>query len=389
MTCSQAQGEDAYGKKSWITCIIHEESGRVGRHGDHSPPVRRGRSVDAGRPGWFAAFVADRATAKPSVHTLKAYRQDFDAIAARLAGADPAYSVAALPAAALTRDGLRAAFADYAATHRPASIRRCWSSWNVLCTFLYTGEAIGSNPMPAVKQPRPGKTLPKSLGADAVTALVAALDPSPDPDTTSGRGLARTRPGAGADRAADRDARRRAAPRRHRRPARRRGRRRGGARARQGQHRPPHPGRGGPGRGARRTIWTAGRSGSRRAADAPPRHAGAAAWPARAPLFVGADGTRITRGTLQYRVLRAFRRAGIEPDRATGALVHGLRHTYATGLADAEVNVYTLMKLLGHQSMATSQRYVDAAGLDTRPAAARNPVYRMLTPGDERPNRTE
>ena len=43
---------------------------------------------------------------------------------------------------------------------------------------------------------------------------------------------------------------------------------------------------------------------------------------------MGADGERITRGTLQYRVLRAFRRAGIDADRARGALVHGLRHTF-------------------------------------------------------------
>ena len=35
---------------------------------------------------------------------------------------------------------------------------------------------------------------------------------------------------------------------------------------------------------------------------------GLAAWPTAAPLFVGAEGERITRGTLQYRVLRAFRR---------------------------------------------------------------------------------
>jgi hypothetical protein len=33
---------------------------------------------------------------------------------------------------------------------------------------------------------------------------------------------------------------------------------------------------------------------------------------------VGADGDLITRGTLQYRVLRAFRRAGIDADRARG-----------------------------------------------------------------------
>lgn len=53
---------------------------------------------------------------------------------------------------------------------------------------------------------------------------------------------------------------------------------------------------------------------------------GLSAWPPTAALFVGADGERITRGTLQYRVLRAFRRAGIDRQRARGALVHGLRH---------------------------------------------------------------
>ena len=73
-------------------------------------------------------------------------------------------------------------------------------------------------------------------------------------------------------------------------------------------------------------------------------------------MFVGADGERISRGALQYRVLRAFRRAGIDADRGRGALVHGLRHTFATELANSEVSVYTLMKLLGHESMVTSQR---------------------------------
>ena len=42
----------------------------------------------------------------------------------------------------------------------------------------------------------------------------------------------------------------------------------------------------------------------------------------------------------------------------------------ATALANADVNVYTLMKLLGHESMVTSQRYVTAAGTETRTAAA-------------------
>ena len=36
--------------------------------------------------------------------------------------------------------------------------------------------------------------------------------------------------------------------------------------------------------------------------------------------------------------------------RAAGVLVHGLRHTFAIELANGNVSVYALMKLLGHES---------------------------------------
>ena len=62
------------------------------------------------------------------------------------------------------------------------------------------------------------------------------------------------------------------------------------------------------------------------------------------------------------RVLRAFKKAGVDSQRARGVLVHGFRHTFATELANENVSVYALMKVLGHDSMATSQRYVDGAG---------------------------
>jgi integrase len=52
--------------------------------------------------------------------------------------------------------------------------------------------------------------------------------------------------------------------------------------------------------------------------------------------------------------------------------------TYVTELANCDVSVYALMKLLGHESMATSQRYVDRAGAENRAAAARNPLYDLL-----------
>ena len=49
-----------------------------------------------------------------------------------------------------------------------------------------------------------------------------------------------------------------------------------------------------------------------------------------------------------------------------------------TELANTEVSVYTLMNLLGHESMATPQRYVAAAGTETRAAASPNRLYGYL-----------
>jgi site-specific recombinase XerD len=90
-------------------------------------------------------------------------------------------------------------------------------------------------------------------------------------------------------------------------------------------------------------------------------------------LFVGADGERISRGTRKYRVLRAFGRAGIDADRARAHTSTGCATpSFATELANSAVSVYTLMNLLGHESMVTSQRYVTAAGTETRTAAAQN-----------------
>ena len=111
------------------------------------------------------------------MHTLKAYRQDFDAIAALVAGDTP--DLVRLPLAIIGTEAMRSAFADYARSHEATSIRRCWSTWNVLCTFLFTAEMIPANPMPMIGRPKQPKSLPKSLPADAVTALLAAVSTGP------------------------------------------------------------------------------------------------------------------------------------------------------------------------------------------------------------------
>ena len=75
----------------------------------------------------------------------------------------------------ITTNTIRTAFAQYAQSHEAATIQRCWSTWNVLCTFLYTSELIPANPMPLVGRPKLAKTLPKALPTDSVTALLATL----------------------------------------------------------------------------------------------------------------------------------------------------------------------------------------------------------------------
>jgi hypothetical protein len=155
--------------------------------------------VDGARPQWFAAFLADRGTRKPSAHTLKAYCQDFDAIATLIAGGE---DLSGMPLSAIMIETLRTAFAQYAENHEAASIQRCWSTWNVLCTFLYSAELIAANPMPMVGRPKLAKTLPKGTagrcggrpsggpqcrpGAAATHRLDAAR-PRPDPDRAAGR----------------------------------------------------------------------------------------------------------------------------------------------------------------------------------------------------------
>src|SRR6185312_2382899 len=79
----------------------------------------------------------------------------------------------------ITTDSMRTACAQYAETHEAATIQRCWSTWNVLCTFLYTSELIAANPMPLVGRPRLAKTLPKALQTNSVAALLAALNEDP------------------------------------------------------------------------------------------------------------------------------------------------------------------------------------------------------------------
>ncbi len=337
-------------------------------------PPPSGPLTDRERPDWFRAFLTDRATRKPSPHTLQAYRHDFDAIATLITGARE--HAGALATAELTKDAMRRAFAAYAESHESASIRRCWSTWNTLCGFLFTADLLPANPMQLVGRPKPGRTLPKSLPPPAAEALLHAIDAPgalkrrtdwPERDRAiilsallAGLRAAELRSANVGDLRVTEDG--------------------GGVLHVRGKGNKDRTVPVEPALIAVLTAYLVSRAvrfpaaARRRARDSELNR-----WSASAPLFVGHDGQRITRGALQYRVLRAFNLAGPDAQRTPGALVHALRHTYATELANTNISVYTLMKLLGHESMATSQRYVISAGSETKAAAAQNPLYHLAS----------
>lgn len=282
-------------------------------------------------PGWFTDFLANCAIRKPSPHTAKAYRQDFAAIATLVAGSTE--SLAGLRTNELNVGNLRAAFAGYAENHSAASIRRCWSTWNTLCTFLYTAKLLDANPMPLIGCPKVPKSLPKSYPSQTITELIAAID--------ADQGSARRSDWPERDRAIVFTALL------------------AGLRADElitidiGDIRQTDDGGvlhvHGKGNKDRRipfgrellevlehylhTRVTRFPQSRKRSAHSDML----GCFSPKAPLFLGADGERITRGTLQYRILRAFKKAGINSQRSSGALVHGLRHTFVICTASDRV----------------------------------------------------
>ena len=63
---------------------------------------------------------------------------------------------------------------------------------------------------------------------------------------------------------------------------------------------------------------------------------------------------------------------------SAGAMVHALRHTFATRLAEDGASATEIQALLGHESLNTSQGYIDATANATRAAAKANRTYRTL-----------
>jgi site-specific recombinase XerD len=96
------------------------------------------------------------------------------------------------------------------------------------------------------------------------------------------------------------------------------------------------------------------------------------------PLFVDARGRRITVDQIRYLVERLYIRAGIRAQVPAGALVHALRHTFATAALEAGADVVELQELLGHASLETTRRYLSATAQGLRHVIAAHPSQAAL-----------
>jgi site-specific recombinase XerD len=305
-------------------------------------------------------FFLARRPRKHSPHTLAAYRRDFDTIVGHLV------EVTGTPADQLRIDGLdvrtlRRAFAAIA-HQSEATIARTWSTWNQLFSFCVAEGVVPGNPMAAVERPRVPRSRPKAItGEDSIARLLevaargrrTARHPWPERDLAIVATLITC-----------------------------------GLRLSELLDLTLGSFDGPPGE---RVLGVRGKGRKERTVPVEPEvEAIIAAYlesrrrrlpgrlPATAPLFVGADGQAMRRGGLQYLVEQLYREAGIRTRVPRGALVHALRHTFATSLARNGASGTELQLLLGHESLATTQRYVDASAREVRQAARSNDAYRAL-----------
>lgn len=88
----------------------------------------------------------------------------------------------------------------------------------------------------------------------------------------------------------------------------------------------------------------------------------------------------MTSDQLAHLVGRAYRAAGINTHRPEGALVHALRHTFATSLIGHGAPLVEVQRLLGHASLATTQIYLTTRPDQLRRSVAANPLTTQLDP---------
>jgi integrase/recombinase XerD len=258
---------------------------------------------------------------------------------------------------------MRQAFASFSEGHAASSIARAWSAWDQFFGFLVADNLVVGNPMAAVAKPTVPRRAPKPLQGEATPErLLESLAAREDKGGRSWpeRDLAFVAiallTGLRLSELLGLDV--------------------GSLDGRKGERRLRVVGKGSKVRSvpieasleALISAYMKSRKARFRAEKLGPS----------SPLFVDRHGARLQRGGAQYMVRSAYRSAGIGGRVPKGALVHALRHTMATRLAEDGASASEIQHLLGHESLATSQLYIDSTANEQRAAARANRTYQVL-----------
>jgi site-specific recombinase XerD len=311
-----------------------------------------------------SSWLVSLGASKPSPATISAYRRDVEGVGARLADIEGIGGYEQVVVGDLERRALLGAFSSWAGDHAASSVRRAHSSWSSFFDFLVAEGTVAGSPMAGIPKPKAPSTMPRSIrGRDTVERLLRAAAGS-DPrgrNPWPGRDLALVATfcvtGVREAEAAGLDA--------------------GSIAGEPGALRMEVTGKGGKVRpipvdpALERVI---GEYLKERAARFPGHDLDHPAT----PLFVDVRGRRLTVDQIRYIVERIYVRAGVRAHVPAGALVHALRHTFATSALEAGADVVELQELLGHASLETTRRYLSATAQGLRHVIAAHPGQAAL-----------
>ncbi len=337
--------------------------------------LRRRITPAASVPDAVEAWLVHLGAAKPSPATLLGYRRDLHGIAGRLAvleglaepgpdGMPAADAPAGVRIGDLQRQALVAAFASWASDHAAASVRRAHSAWCNFFDYLVAEGVVDGNPMAAVPKPKTPSSMPRSIRAPGAVGrlLEAARQPDPrarDPWPARDLALVATFCVTGIREAE-------AASLSLGSLAGEVGARRMEVRGKGGKMR-PIPVDPALDRVLDDYLWERAGRFPRQDLDHP-----------STPLFVDVRGRRLSVDQIRYLIEKLYVRAGIRAQVPAGALVHALRHTFATSALEAGADVVELQELLGHASLETTRRYLSATAQGLRQVIAAHPSQAAL-----------
>ncbi|MEE1014339.1 MAG: tyrosine recombinase XerC [Clostridia bacterium] len=94
-------------------------------------------------------------------------------------------------------------------------------------------------------------------------------------------------------------------------------------------------------------------------------------------LFLSERNQRISRRTVQYTVEKYVKKIGLDSHKYT---THKLRHTAATLMYQAGVDIRVLQEILGHKQLSTTEIYTHISNDQMRNAVQNNPLSQVKAP---------